>query len=138
MYTDKCIKKRGVNLCDYAKWGQQFKAKHGEKWGSKHRTITPEFQIWADGLIQCPCWPEVDKHFAQQNLFCNLFQYSDRFQLYRFENKTHRKVWMERHECLNSYVNGDLLPKDSTWLKILDLLQCYITSPVSVPSSCVR
>ena len=29
----------------------------------------------------------------------------------------------------------DLLPKDSTWQKILDLLQCYITSPVSVPSS---
>ena len=47
-------------------------------------------------------------------------------------------IWMEKHECYNSYVNDDLLPKDSTWLKILDLLQCCTTTPVSVPSSCVR
>ena len=45
-------------------------------------------------------------------------------------------VWMERHEFWNRYVNDDLLPKDSTWLKILDLLQFYIISIVGTKQLC--
>jgi len=59
-------------------------------------TFTPDFVDWIDGLIQCPCWPEIDKHFAPQHLFCNLYQYADKYDIFRFENRTHRRTWMER------------------------------------------
>lgn len=90
-YVDKCEKKRGVNLCDYVRWSPIFKAKYGQ---NKHyndvgRSWTPDFFMWADGLILCPCWPETDKHFAPQSNFCNLYQYVDRYDIFRFENRTY-------------------------------------------------
>lgn len=99
-FIDKCEKKRGVNLCDYAKWSEPFRAKYGIQVSNAKSimksSFTPLFSEWIDGLIQCPCWPEVDKHFSPQNLFCNLYQYADKYDIFRFENRTHRRVWMER------------------------------------------
>ena len=94
-YIDKCQKKRGVNLCDYARWSPLFEPEYG-KWTGSTSSFTPKFDIWADGLFHCPCWPETDWHFAPQFNFCNLYQYVDKFDIFRFENRTHRKVWMER------------------------------------------
>jgi len=84
-YIDKCERKRGVNLCDYARWGDQYKTIYGPRWDKRKSPRTPPFQMWADGLLHCPCWPETDKHFAPQYLFCNLWQFADRFDLFRFE-----------------------------------------------------
>lgn len=94
-YIDKCEKKRGVNLCDYARWSPLYEAKYGP-WTGKKGGFTPQFDIWADGLFHCPCWPETDWHMAPQFNFCNLYQYVDRYDIFRFENRTHRKEWLDR------------------------------------------
>ena len=101
-YIDKCDKKRGVNLCDYARWSPRFEGMYG-KWSSVKSSFTPKFGIWADGLFNCPCWPETDWHFAPQFNFCNLYQYVDKYDIFRFENRTHRKIWMERAGIFDKY-----------------------------------
>ncbi|ETO25245.1 hypothetical protein RFI_11889 [Reticulomyxa filosa] len=53
-YVDKCEKKRGVNLCDYARWGNQYRAIYGSRWDKRTSPRTPPFQMWVDGLLQCP------------------------------------------------------------------------------------
>ncbi len=91
-YIDKCVRRRGSNMCPYAKWGDQFKKKFGQRTGSLRNALKtpPFFSMWADGLIQCPCWPETDVHFAPQSLFCNLWAYKHLYDVFRFENKTFR------------------------------------------------
>jgi len=92
-YIDKCEKKNVDNLCEYAKWsGTDTKS-----------SITPSFLHWVDGVIQCPSWPEVDNHIAPQHLFCNLYQYADKYDIFRFENKTHRKIWMQKAGLWDQY-----------------------------------
>lgn len=101
-YIDKCDKKRGVNLCDYARWSPYFEPEYGQ-WNNVKASFTPKFDIWADGLFNCPCWPETDWHFAPQFNFCNLYQYVDKYDIFRFENRTHRKIWMERAGFYDKY-----------------------------------
>lgn len=103
-YIDKCVKKRGVNLCDYARWSPLFYDTYGGTYAEmKKRSFLPSFSVWTDGLFHCPCWPETDWHFAPQNNFCNLYQYVDRYDIFRFENREHRKLWMERAGFWESY-----------------------------------
>jgi len=81
-------KKRGVNLCDYAKWSRPFRAKYKIEISNAKSVLkgsfTPQFVEWLDGLMQCPCWPEVDKHFAPQYLFCNLYQFASKYDFFSF------------------------------------------------------
>ncbi len=91
-FIDLCVKKRvsGSNLCEYAKWGDLYKRKHNlstSQWIPDYPE-DPSFQEWADGLLQCPCFPETDNHFAPQSLFCNLWAYKHLYDVFRFENNT--------------------------------------------------
>ena len=101
-YIDKCIRKRGIGLCNYARWSPLFDSKSFIKpksieFGARAlRDSIPPFYQWVHGIIHCPCWPEPDKHVAPQNNFCNLYQFYKKFDIFRFENRTHRRIWMQR------------------------------------------
>ncbi|ETO24813.1 hypothetical protein RFI_12345, partial [Reticulomyxa filosa] len=134
-YGDKCERKRGVNLCDYARWGSQYQAVYGTNWDKRIAPRTPPFQMWVEGLLHCPCWPETDKHFAPQHLFCNLWQFADRFDLFQFENRQfclHRRVWMERMGTWEAFGKSGWktgLPEDQTSIVDYGPLGLSATNP---------